>query len=313
MLGRGHGRAVVKRAGWRPFLLAIGMIAVAGSAWGGQDPAPGADDPEPRTVMTAPEPLPEMAPGVPATGEEAAGLDSAVSDPTAGGPVAESGSTVGRQSLIRLFRQANFILWPLLLCSIVALAFAMERFVALRRGRVLPKDFSERLLERVSAGKIDRERALELCKANDCPLARVFGRIVQHWGAPTSVLMDVADREIAAETQDLKRNVRLLNGTATLSPLLGLLGTVVGMVEAFDSLTGDLGGMGKNEALAHGISVALLATAMGLVIAILSVIFYYALIHRADVLGRALELDANRLIDQVAGDGSGTPLVELRR
>jgi biopolymer transport protein ExbB len=205
------------------------------------------------------------------------------------------------------------MLWPMVVCSIVAVAFALERWLALRRSKVTPREFVDRFLERVGGGKIDRERALELCRANDCAAARVFARVVQHWGASTPVLQELADREIAAETQDLKRNVRALNATATLAPLLGLLGTVVGMIEAFDSLTGDLGGMGKNEALAHGISVALLATALGLVIAILSVVAYYMLIHKADALGRGLEQESNRLIELVAGDSVSGPLVELRR
>ncbi len=223
-------------------------------------------------------------------------------------------ATVGRRSLVELLRQANPMLWPLAVCSIVTLGFTLERLVALRRARILPREFTERLMDRLATGKIDRERALELCRANDCVLARVFARVVNHWGQSTATLQEIADREVAGEVQDLKRNVRVLNGTATLAPLLGLLGTVVGLIEAFDALSGESsGGVGKNEALAHGISLALIATAVGLAIAIVSVVFYYVLQHRVDTIGRALEIQTNRLIDHIAGDAVATGYAELRR
>lgn len=233
-------------------------------------------------------------------------------DPAAGEALTDR-ATVGKSSLLDLLRQANPMLWPLVLCSVVTIGFALERIIALRRARIMPRDFSERFLDRVSSGKIDRERAIELCRANDCVLGRVFGRIVSYWGQPTTALQDIADRELAGELQDLKRNVRVLNGTSTMAPLLGLLGTVVGMIEAFDSLSGNTGGIGKNEALAHGISLALMATAFGLVIAIGSVAVYYYLMNRIDAIGRSLEQDSSRLIDLVASDGAGAQLMEMRR
>jgi biopolymer transport protein ExbB len=95
--------------------------------------------------------------------------------------------------------------------------------------------------------------------------------------------------------------------------LLGLLGTVVGLIEAFDALGGRAAaGVGKSEALAHGISLALVATAFGLGIAILSVFFYYLLLNRIDVLVRSLDRESTRVIDLVAGD-AGLPVAELRR
>ena len=101
----------------------------------------------------------------------------------------------------------------------------------------------------------------------------------------------------------MKRNVRVLNGTATLAPLLGLLGTVVGLIESFDALGGSTAeGVGKGEALAHGISLALVATAFGLVVAVVSVIFYYVLLNRVDVLVRELDGQVRKVIELVASD-----------
>ncbi|MBX6312474.1 MAG: MotA/TolQ/ExbB proton channel family protein [Isosphaeraceae bacterium] len=208
--------------------------------------------------------------------------------------------TVGKDSLLQLVKQANPMLWPLGVCSVVALGYTLERLIALRRGRVIPKDFVHRFHERLAAGKLDRERALELCRAHDSPVARILGHVVKHWGQPAALIRQSLGYEAAGELLDLKRNIRVLNGTATLAPLLGLLGTVIGLIESFDALRHV--GAGKNEALAHGISVALLSTAFGLAIAIVSVAAYYYLLNRVDVLARELDDQAGRVIDLVAAE-----------
>jgi biopolymer transport protein ExbB len=190
------------------------------------------------------------------------------------------------------------------LCSVVALGYALERLVALRRGRVIPKDFVNRFLERLGSGKLDRDRAAELCKANDSPVARIFAQAVRYWGQPAASIRQAIDADAAAEVLDLKRNVRVLNGTATLAPLLGLLGTVIGMIEAFDALGVGPAGTSKSEQLAHGISLALVSTAIGLAIAVISVTAYYFLLNRVDVLVRELDDQASRVIDLLADEGA---------
>jgi biopolymer transport protein ExbB len=217
-----------------------------------------------------------------------------------GGKPAATG--VSRATLWTVIRQANPLLWPLGLCSIVTVGFALERFVALRRSRVVPREFVDRFFERLTSGKLDRERAIELCGANDSPVSRVFGRVVHYWGLPASAIRETVSHDTAGELVDMRRNIRVLNGTATLGPLLGLLGTVVGMIESFDALGGKSTGAMKGEALAHGISLALMATAFGLGIAIVSVVAYYFLLGRLDVVGRELDRQATRVIDLIASD-----------
>jgi biopolymer transport protein ExbB len=217
-----------------------------------------------------------------------------------------------RVNVLALFRQANPMVWPLVICSIVTLGFALERLIALRRGRVIPREFVTRFQDRLSAGKLDRERAAELCRANESPIARIFGRVVHYWGQPAGAIREALAHDAAGELIDLKRNVRVLNGTATLAPLLGLLGTVVGLIESFDALANRTAtGVGKGEALAHGISLALMATAFGLFIAIVSVALYYYLLNRIDVLAREMDQHATQVIDLVAGD-AGRPLADRR-
>jgi biopolymer transport protein ExbB len=244
------------------------------------------------------------APTAPSARVPGAGVRSASSGPAAG---------VGRRSVLQLFAHANPMLWPLGLCSVVALGFALERLVALRRSRVIPRDFVQRFTERLATGKLDRDRAVELCKAQESPVARIFAHAVRYWGQPAALIRQAIDADAAAEVLELKRNVRVLNATATLAPLLGLLGTVIGLIEAFDALGvgGMRTGVSKSEQLAHGISLALVTTALGLAIAVISVALYYYLLHRADVLVRELDDQVSRVIDLVAAE-AGQALPDRR-
>ncbi|GIW88054.1 MAG: hypothetical protein KatS3mg108_2378 [Isosphaeraceae bacterium] len=228
------------------------------------------------------------------------------SGPVAAAPPAPkpaSAPSIGRESLLRLFQQANPMMWPLAACSVVMIGYALERWLALRWGRVLPREFGQRFMDRIAQGKLDRERALELCRANDSPLARVLAATVRHWGQPAAAIAQAVDHDAASEYLDLRRNVRVLNATATIAPLLGLLGTVVGMVESFDAVGGGrTTAATRSEALAHGISLALLATAVGLAIAVVSVVFYYYFLQRVDRLARELDDRSRQLIDLISAE-----------
>jgi biopolymer transport protein ExbB len=193
------------------------------------------------------------------------------------------------------------MVWLLGLCSIVTVGFTLERLVALRRERVIPRDFVNRFLERVAGGKLDRDRAAELCRANDSAMARVFAIVINHWGQPAAAIRQAVGYDAAGELTELKRNVRVLNGTASLAPLLGLLGTVIGMIQSFDALGGRVG-PAKGELLARGISLALVTTAIGLAIAIVSITAYYYLLNRVDILVRGLDENARKVIDLVSAE-----------
>jgi biopolymer transport protein ExbB len=208
---------------------------------------------------------------------------------------------VSRESITRTLTSVNPMIWLLGICSIVTLGYGLERIVALRRSRVIPKDFVARFHERLAGGKLDRDRAIELCRANDSPVARVFSHVVRYWGHPAAAIRQAVEADAAGEVVDLKRNVRVLNATSTLAPLLGLLGTVIGMIESFEAL-GSKAGKAKSEALAQGISLALVSTAIGLGIAIVSVALYYYLLGRVDGLVRDLDDQARKAIDVVSAE-----------
>jgi biopolymer transport protein ExbB len=261
-------------------------LVVVGGGWAGvaraqPPPPPAAAVPAPAaSALDEPRPAPAAQANPRATGRTAA---------------------IDRGSILRTFTRANPMLWLLGACSVVTLGFALERLVALRRERVIPREFVSRFLERLTSGKLDRDRAAELCRANDSAVARVFGMVVGYWGQPAAAIRQAVSLDAAAEVVDLKRNVRVLNGTATLAPLLGLLGTVIGMIQSFDSLGGRVG-PAKGEALAQGISLALVSTALGLAIAVVSVAAYYFLLNRVDVLVGALDENARKVIDLVSSE-----------
>src|SRR4051794_28839430 len=293
-----HGGLALMVRSRRLALLTLSLLALLGG-WGaplvatGQEPAP----PE-----NAPPPAP--APANPAAPDEPAAAEGTAAKPA-------TAPTVGRGSMMQLFTRANPMVWMLALCSIVTIGYALERFLALRSERVVPRDFVHRFLERLSSGKLDRDRAAELCRANDSPVARVFAMVVGYWGQPAATIRQAIGHDAAGELADLKRNVRVLNGTATLAPLLGLLGTVIGMIQSFDALGGRVG-PAKGEALAQGISLALVTTAFGLAIAIISVATYYYLLNRVDLLVRELDENARRVIDLVSAEAI-RPLTGDRR
>jgi biopolymer transport protein ExbB len=255
-------------------------------------------------------------PGGPSSGP--ASDRSAENDATAGGVPAVPGADaaagkpgVNRGSVLQLIFRANPMLWPLAACSIFTFGVVLERILALRRRRVVPPEFVDRFLERLAAGKLDRDRALELCKANESTAARVFALVVKCWGQPGATIRQNLSYDAAGELIELKRNLRMLNGMATIGPLLGLFGTVIGIIMSFDALGGRIG-PSRGEVLAQGISLALVATAFGLVIAIVAVAAYYFLMNRVDLLVRELDERARQVIDLVSAEALRPPSLERR-
>jgi biopolymer transport protein ExbB len=209
-------------------------------------------------------------------------------------------SLLDRQKIAEILRVENPLIWPMILCSIVALGYFLDRWFSLRRSRIVPREFVNRFLDRLGSGKLDRERALDLCKANDSPASRVFSQILLMWGEPAGQIRAAIGQAVGAEYVQLRRNIRVLNATASLAPLIGLLGTVVGIIESFNALGGK-NVPSKSAALAEGIGLALVMTALGLVVAIGSVVAYYYLLGKLDASITALEQESVRVMELVAG------------
>ena len=193
------------------------------------------------------------------------------------------------EDLLGIIKSGGYLMIPLGICSFVLLAFVLERTISLRRGRVIPRPFVKRFLKQLREGELDRAKALELCYGNGSPVSEVFAGAVRKWGRPAveveQAIIDSGERA----TNGLRRYLRVINGVATISPLLGLLGTVVGMIRAFNRIaTADA--MGRPELLAEGISEALLTTAAGLTVAIPALICYLFFVSRVDRL--IIDIDA---------------------
>jgi biopolymer transport protein ExbB len=200
-----------------------------------------------------------------------------------------------------LMAQGGILMWPLLACSVVLLTFVFERIVSLRTGRVIPKAFVRRFLKHLKDGSLDREGALSVCKENGSPVAEVFAGAARKWGRPSveveQGIIDAGERA----THGLRRFLRIFSALAVVGPLLGLLGTVVGMIQAFNAVaTSDA--LGRPEALSQGISRALLNTAFGLVVAIPAQTAYYYFISRVDRLIIEMDRLAQEVVNMISAE-----------
>ncbi|MEX0586604.1 MAG: MotA/TolQ/ExbB proton channel family protein [Pirellulales bacterium] len=194
---------------------------------------------------------------------------------------AEQQENVPTKSLLEMVAAGGLVMYPLLGCSFLLLVFVLERLVCLRRGNVIPRPFVKRFMQQLSDGQLDPEKAVMLCQENGSYVARVFSAAVRRWGRPAveveQAIIDAGERV----TNHLRRYLRLINGLSTVSPLMGLLGTVIGMISAFNALA-IASDLNRVEMLASGISEALLTTAGGLSVAIPSIVAYLYFVGRVD-------------------------------
>ena len=180
------------------------------------------------------------------------------------------------------------LLLPIAVCSFVLVLVVFERAFSLRRSRIVPRLFSERFLLQIEEGALDREEALERCHRNHSLIAGVYAAAIRRWGKPAVEVEQAVLDEGERAANDMRRFLRVINGVATVSPLMGLLGTVWGMMEAFEAIAGS-SAMGRPELLAGGIGGALLSTAAGLSVAIPALILYLWFVGRVDTL--VMEID----------------------
>lgn len=188
-----------------------------------------------------------------------------------------------------------------MIASVIAVWSFIERLVLLRRRRVIPKAFVDRFLMHLRAGRMDKNEAITVCQQNQSPIADIFLHGVRKWGRPSveleQAVLDGGERQVS----QLKQGLRVLNGVATLSPLIGLAGTVVGMIRSFNDIA-MAGAMGQTETLATGIALALLATATGLFIAIPSMSAYLFLAGRIDSIVMELDRLGQELVHLISAE-----------
>ena len=168
-------------------------------------------------------------------------------------------------AFIAIIIKGGIVMIPLLACSLISLALTIERFVFW--AKLKTKDVLQQILSLVEKGEF--EQALKLGKNSSQPIARVLAAGIAHRNpAPAKAMEALAQAEIPV----LKSRLGILDTIVTLAPLLGLLGTVVGMIGSFDVMSE--AGMGQPHAITGGVAEALIATATGLLIAILTLVSY---------------------------------------
>ena len=205
------------------------------------------------------------------------------------------------KSLLAVIRDGGLLMIPIGICSFVVVVFIFERTISLRMGRVIPRPFVKRFLEQLKGGQLSRDEAIKLCEENYSPVAQVFGAAVRKWGRPSveieQAILDTGERV----SSDLRRYVRVFNGVQTISPMMGLLGTVLGMIQNFNAIV-QMGAMGRPELLAAGIAQALLTTAAGLFVAIPALIAYLYFISRVDRLVMLIDGLGQQAVELIAAE-----------
>lgn len=194
-----------------------------------------------------------------------------------------------------IVRAGGPIMWPIILCSIVAAAIILERMWTLQDKRVLPGDLVQKIWALVEANQIN-DKIIAALEQNS-PLGKVLAAGLASRHRPREVIMERLEDAGRHVVHELERFLNTLGTIAGVSPLLGLLGTVTGIIKAFNAI--QAGGMGDPRALSGGIAEALITTAAGLMVAIPALIAYRYLRGKVDRIVIAMEKDAIRLADAV--------------
>jgi biopolymer transport protein ExbB len=206
-----------------------------------------------------------------------------------------------RETYEFLFVKGGPVIWFILVCSIAGLAVFIERFWYLRKRYVIPHDFQSRLNALLDDGKWSE--ALAACQENDSSLARVAAVAIRYRGKSRDRIEAAMDTAGKNEAVRLERYIGWLGLIATVAPLLGLLGTVTGMIRMFQQVSAR--GIGDHKFVALGIWEALIATASGLIVAIPCFVGYRYLTAKVDNSLLALEEAAGLIAEkmEIAADG----------
>ncbi|MGB7649744.1 MAG: MotA/TolQ/ExbB proton channel family protein [Gallionella sp.] len=198
--------------------------------------------------------------------------------------------------MFAIVEAAGWPIWSLILASIVALGLIAERLVFLRSSKIAPPTLLNEVVK-----ELKQRGASEamIAKLNEhSPLGRIFAAGVKNMKSQPAIMKEAIEEAGRATTHELERFLTTLGTIASISPLLGLFGTVVGMIEIF----GSQNAAGNSPAiLAHGISIALYNTAFGLIVAVPSMIFYRHFRAQVDSLTIEMEQQAIKLVETVHG------------
>lgn len=196
--------------------------------------------------------------------------------------------------------KGGWMMVPIGLCSLVVLAVSVERAIVLRRKDVLPEGFEEGLTPKLELGLRGKRDAEQHCAQSQSPIARTVLAGVERMGRP----METVEKHMASagehEIVQLRKRLRALSVVAAVAPLLGLLGTIFGMIKAFQTVALSGEALGKTELLAEGIYEAMITTAAGLLVAIPALVLHHWFVSRIENLTRLMDGVCVRAIETIA-------------
>ena len=202
--------------------------------------------------------------------------------------------------MFAIVQAAGWPIWLLIIASVIAVALIAERLTFLRNKNVAPTGLLDEVVQELKQRGVSEAMLSRL--AGDSPLGRIFATGLKNIKSSPEVMKDSIEEAGRAAAHELERFLTTLGTIASISPLLGLFGTVVGMIEIFGAQTA----VGNTPAiLAHGISVALYNTALGLIVAVPSMIFYRHFRAKVDSLIIEMEQQAIKLVEIVHGARKG--------
>ena len=208
-------------------------------------------------------------------------------------------------SVFELATKGGIMMIPITLCSLVVVAVVLERLAVLRLPRVIVPGFEKKLHEAMATG--DTEHARSVCTKHDSPAARIITAGLDKLGHSNEVI----EKHLTAAGENelflLRRRLRVLTVIAAVAPLLGLTGTIFGMIRAFQTVAISGDSLGKAELLAGGIYEAMITTAAGLLVAMPTIIFYHWLSSKVDRLARELDRVAVDFVERYVLERQAAP------
>jgi biopolymer transport protein ExbB len=197
-----------------------------------------------------------------------------------------------------MIQAGGLLMIPILICSVIALSIVVERFWTLQAKKIAPKHLAAQVWQWHKGNNLDEEHLRAL--ASNSPLGRVLASGLANRDHPRDIMKEAIEETGRQVVQELERYLNTLGTIASVSPLLGLLGTVIGMIKVFAAITTH--GVGNANVLAGGISEALITTAAGLSVAIPALIFYRYFRGKVDSLVLVMEEEALKIVDVMHGD-----------
>ena len=195
--------------------------------------------------------------------------------------------------MIDLFLAGGLLMCPILICSIAVIAITIERFWTLSPTKIAPRQQLGQVWNLIQTNQMNGDRLKELRRSS--PLGRILAAGLSNSRHGRDVMKDSIMEAASQVIHELERFLTILGTVATITPLLGLLGTVIGMIDVFKDIM--LQGTGNAGALAGGISQALITTAAGLSVAIPAMISHRFFLRRVDALVVTMEQEAVKLVD----------------